>query len=69
MELDGDYWHANPKFYKGDTRIAGTTTKEIWEYDAYVTRSLSAKGYKVIRIWESDMKGFLAMLNDRNLLL
>lgn len=50
IEIDGDYWHANPKRYGSDDVIAGTPAKEIWEYDKGITKNLSAQGYTVIRV-------------------
>lgn len=50
IEADGDYWHGHP-------RLAPLTERQLAQQkrdrarDAYLT----ACGYKVVRIWESDM--------------
>jgi very-short-patch-repair endonuclease len=60
IEINGDYVHANPKFYDENDIITlqGTkyTAKEKWEIDARKHQYLKNKGYKVTVIWESDVK-------------
>lgn len=55
LEADGDYWHGNPKIYS-DWRQLNLKQKlqKIKDFDR--TNQLEEKGYKVIRIWESDIK-------------
>ena len=54
---DGDYWHANPKFYKDADFIKSKkkVALEVWHKDAEITRSLESLGYRVLRFWESDI--------------
>ena len=57
IECDGDYWHGNPK------KFTGAKLKEFQiqqrEEDQRRTEQLNNHGYKVIRLWESDIKNLL----------
>ena len=58
IEVQGDYWHANPLLYKADdffARDGGITAEEIWRRDAEKKQHAESKGFKVIYIWESDI--------------
>jgi G:T-mismatch repair DNA endonuclease (very short patch repair protein) len=60
IECDGDYWHCNPNKYKKDyirfkTDKKFRTAQEVWDRDKLRTQELENKGYKVLRIWESDI--------------
>lgn len=52
IECDGDYWHGNPIKYPI------LSEKQILqkEKDEIRTKELIEKGYKVIRLWECDIK-------------
>jgi len=67
IEVNGDYWHANPKLYLADDLINypnGTmTAKVIWDRDIKKNTFAESKGYSVIKIWEQEMKS----LNDEEL--
>ena len=53
---DGDYWHANPKFYKpNDTIIGKKTAKDIWKKDKQITAKNEKQGYEVLRFWEHEI--------------
>ena len=53
---DGDYWHANPKFYKPNSIIIGKKkAKDKWKSDKEKTDELKKQGYKVLRFWEYDI--------------
>lgn len=58
VEFYGDFWHANPKFYKSDDRIKSfqinKTSGQIWEYDRLRLDFLNRLGYDVLVIWEND---------------
>lgn len=57
LEVNGDYWHANPKFYKADDiMINGKTAAEIWEYDKKFKDCLQNSKFKIIYLWEDDIK-------------
>jgi len=57
--VDSDFWHSHPKRF-----IMPTTNYEYWsnkihrniERDKQVTKELRSKGWKVIRLWEYDIK-------------
>jgi len=65
IECDGDYWHGNPK------KFTGAKLKEFQiqqrEEDARRTEQLINHGYKVIRLWESEIKT-LAIENFKELI-
>jgi len=60
---DGDYWHANPKFYKSDSPILSGSGKKpaykIWEYDEKINQKLIQLDYQVLRLWEYDLQNNL----------
>jgi len=58
VEIDGDYWHANPDRYKPDDVIGPKKmlASEIWERDAQRDKSIKASGYQVLRYWTSELK-------------
>lgn len=60
IEIYGDYWHANPKKYSKDFIVARWGGKkraeEIWHYDKIRINHLKSFGYKIIILWESDIK-------------
>ncbi len=58
IEINGDYWHCNPKLYKADyyNSSIGMTSYEKWKYDAERKTYLENLGYTVTVIWESDYK-------------
>ncbi len=52
--VDGDYWHANPLFYK-DKKLTQAQLKNI-KRDKMQNRLLEWSGFKVFRFWENDLK-------------
>lgn len=50
IQADGDYWHGHPRFVNLTERQLAQQKRDKAQ-DAYLTKC----GYKVIRIWESDM--------------
>ena len=56
IEFNGDYWHANPKFYGPLSFIKAKNkkAKDIWEYDKTKIQTAEKQGYKVLTIWEYD---------------
>ena len=58
VEIDGDYWHANPSKFSSEDLIGGKKllAKEIWEYDKKKTSVIEESGFRVIRYWESELK-------------
>jgi len=63
IEVFGDYWHCNPKKYDGESfkkvRRKIIKIKEVWKYDRYVINGMKKQGYKVLVIWESELKNEL----------
>lgn len=62
IEVNGDFWHANPAKYKAEDRLShpggncNILAREIWAKD--LTKKLLAEncGYRIITIWELDLK-------------
>ena len=73
IEINGDYWHANPKFYssgefinyKGDNKLVD----DIWERDKIKHRNALEYGYKVIYLWEWEINDYFSNNNLNNLIL
>ena len=57
IECDGDYYHMNPNKFSPEDKIfkEGITAKEKWELDGLRTKELLERGFKVLRLWESDI--------------
>ena len=59
IEVNGDYWHANPENYKPNDVIhycfGEVKAVEIWERDKIKKEFAENKGYKVIYIWEKEL--------------
>lgn len=60
FEMNGDYWHGNPKIYKlNDIHpIINITFGELYNKTLIKKNNLEKAGYKVIDIWELDWKQF-----------
>lgn len=57
LEVNGDYWHANPRIYKeSDTFSGGMTARDIWERDKKFKDCLAGSKFKLVYLWEMDMK-------------
>lgn len=57
IEFYGDFWHANPRFYReSDTIHHKFTAKEIWETDRKRKKELEDSGFFVYEFWEYDYK-------------
>jgi len=56
LEIQGDFWHGNPKIYKeNDILLDGLSVKDVWEKDRRKKDLLESKGYKVYYLWESEI--------------
>lgn len=56
LEINGDYWHANPNIYKADDLMSnGKLAKDIWAYDKKFKDCLQNSKFNLIYLWESDM--------------
>lgn len=60
IEVNGDFWHANPIDYKENDILPhpfkSVTAKELWEKDLEKKKLAESKGYKIIYIWEKELK-------------
>jgi G:T-mismatch repair DNA endonuclease (very short patch repair protein) len=59
IEVNGDYWHANPLLYK-ETDILNykfgiKKAKDIWDRDQFKKEMAEKKGYTLIYIWETEI--------------
>jgi len=54
IECDGDYWHGNSNIER--FKILNSKQLKMKEIDFYRTQELIAQGYRVIRLWESDIR-------------
>ena len=60
LEVNGDFWHANPKKYKPDDVLNFSSTnhikaKDVWKKDERNKNFAEKNNYKVLYIWESDV--------------
>lgn len=70
--VDGDFWHGHPR-----TRTAPSTNKRYWQAkvagnqarDRLVTETLQSQGWKVLRLWESDLQDAEAVAAKISMLL
>ena len=51
IEVNGDYWHGNPKKYSANDLIMGEPASVVWEYDRLKTESAEQQGFEVFVIW------------------
>lgn len=55
IEFNGDYWHANPLYYKEtDIVYEGKTAQEIWNRDLFKKHLCEEKHIKLITVFETD---------------
>jgi len=59
IELNGDFWHANPKIYQATDIMpfpeGQKLVKDIWEKDKLKKELALQNGYKFITLWECDL--------------
>lgn len=71
IEVNGDFWHANPKMYiESDVLLGDLTAAKIWSKDKKKFDKALSKGYTVITIWEKEIKklcdaDLTALIHDR----
>lgn len=56
IEFYGDYWHGNPALYTNNAMIRKKKIADVWLHDANKVQDLTAKGYLVMIVWESEYK-------------
>lgn len=64
LEVNGDYWHANPIFYN-ETDILrinkgkDLTAKEIWDKDKEKREFVEGKGFTLFYLWENAINNLI----------
>ena len=61
IEINGTYFHADPRVYKPDDLLLkskNALAKELWEYDRVKQGYAVNKGYNYLVIWEIDLKSY-----------
>lgn len=71
LEVQGSYWHADPRIYRPDDVIKFPgemmiLASDIWERDANKMKSAELQGYNTVAIWEFDIKN--GVTDAKNLL-
>lgn len=61
IEINGDYWHANPSKYLPTDEISypGNVkhkAADVWKKDEKKRNIVEKEGYKVVYLWESELK-------------
>lgn len=68
LEVQGDYWHANPAVYAPDSLLNypwGQVTAEArWQQDAEKAANAAKYGFLVIPLWEADILAKAEILSD-----
>jgi len=59
IEVDGDYWHGNP-----NTKSHCKEVNEVRENDQLKNEIAESRGYKVYRLWETDIKNDISVVDD-----
>jgi G:T-mismatch repair DNA endonuclease (very short patch repair protein) len=62
IEVQGDFWHANPLIYSCDDKLdlpgrRSTPALEIWKNDEEKRKLAESYGYRVVYLWEKDIRG------------
>jgi len=55
IEVNGDFWHANPDIY-GKLKPLHKYHERVMNKDSRKKQALEQSGYKVITVWENDLK-------------
>lgn len=55
IEVQGDYWHANPAKYGEGKRVINDRQKFKIKRDQLKKTSILASGYQIVYLWESDI--------------
>ena len=53
IEYNGDYYHANPYFYKNDDIILTQKAEDIWKKDFIKSKVALENNYSIFYVWES----------------
>jgi len=59
IEVNGDFWHANPEKYLEEDLLnfpgEKVMAKTLWEKDAKKKKIALDKGFKIVYVWESEI--------------
>lgn len=60
IEVNGNYWHANPNWFKPDDVVwhKRMTASQVWERDAQKERDIRAMGFDFVTVWEDETVKF-----------
>lgn len=62
IEVNGDFWHANPFLYKEtDILLDGLSVNQIWTKDRKKIDRVHKEGYRVIVFWETELNSLTDM--------
>lgn len=66
IEINGDYWHANPNKYNIDwvNTNRKQMAKEIWDNDLIKKEVAIKHGYTFVTIWENEIKHNIGKLDE-----
>ena len=61
IEVNGDFWHANPELYGPDDILTFSNTnkpraKDVWKKDEKNRNFAEKNGYRIIYLWENEIK-------------
>jgi hypothetical protein len=58
IEINGTFWHMKPSLYQSTdvNKVSKKTASEIWENDKQRMSNLESNGFKVLVIWEDDIR-------------
>ena len=61
LEIQGDFWHANPNRYKSDDILMipnteGVKASDLWKKDEIKKKKAIDCGYKIDYLWETEIK-------------
>lgn len=69
IEINGGYWHGDPRIYKKNDIIykwsGKTLVEDIWKFDNSRKEQIESFGYKVITFWEMDILNNIELIEGR----
>jgi very-short-patch-repair endonuclease len=68
IEINGNKWHANPKYYKSTDMIERwgglISASDVWKLDNSRNNQIRNFGYEVIVLWEDEINKNLTLINE-----
>ena len=56
LEIQGDFWHANPNIYHlDDELLKNWYAEDVWKKDKRKKEKIESLGYTVLYLWESEI--------------